>query len=939
MARSSFSPCFSALLLTLVAAPSALVAQTASTSALAGTIKDAAGNPVAGAKIRITSNAMIGGERAAVSAVNGAYRFSALPPGRYKIVVTATDRQTLTQSETLELGQTSTVNWKFPASSAGTTVEVVAAASSAEASVVALTQNYDTTALATLPVERSIAAIMDLTPGVNGNRAWGGYSGENAYMMDGVNISDPSGGTVWIFPNIDWFSEVQVAGLGANAEFGGFMGGFVNGIVKRGGNTVEGSLTAYFADSKWQARINANHPNLPNSDKDILPSKNWDTAVSIGGPIIKDKLWYFVSAERTEEDNTPPGAELPQRNQKVMALAKITWAPTTNATLEFLGEHDYVGRDRRYIDKWTMPVATQKESAPNRSFSLTWTQTLGQDKVFTLKTFGYSGRYDMPGYGGNALSLDTADLYQYDPKKPQREFFNNSTYEDFNYRSRATVQATFDWFKTGLFSANDSHAFRFGIEREQAADEELERFPGNLNLNATYDNFDGPLYGDYIIEGGGWNVRQRVDRLAAFAQDTWRVNDRLTISPGLRFEQFKARFYGAPTLWDKSTIAPRLGFSYALTEDQGTMLKAHWGKYYAGYSTYFIDRAIQSAIPVKNYYSWGDYPVIPNVLDPSTWPDHTPGTVDNYAYRRVNDITAVDPNARQPYTIETTVSVDHRINKTWTVSGSYVVRDFKDSLVRKDTADDPRGAWMNYYDPLHQTNISIYEPGVYDEAGLDFYVPHNSYVTTNSSDAKRKYQATSISLDRKLENGWSLNMSYTNASLKGNIQRADSYDKVYYNKNLMVNSYGNLPGVNDHEFKARGVYELATNTRISGIFTYLSGTHWTPTYRTPSGWGDSDWGNFNGQRYLVNTEALGSQTYPSRTLLDLRLTQLINLNKTSRLEVFGEVLNVLNRQATTSYSTRVNSSNSTSSGMYIDYKYPLALDPGRRLQLGIRLNF
>ena len=246
---------------------------------------------------------------------------------------------------------------------------------------------------------------------------------------------------------------------------------------------------------------------------------------------------------------------------------------------------------------------------------------------------------------------------------------------------------------------------------------------------------------------------------------------------------------------------------------------------------------------------------------------------------------------------------------------------------------------MNYYDPLHQTNISIYEPGVYDEAGLDFYVPHNSYVTTNSSDAKRKYQATSISLDRKLENGWSLNMSYTNASLKGNIQRADSYDKVYYNKNLMVNSYGNLPGVNDHEFKARGVYELATNTRISGIFTYLSGTHWTPTYRTPSGWGDSDWGNFNGQRYLVNTEALGSQTYPSRTLLDLRLTQLINLNKTSRLEVFGEVLNVLNRQAATSYSTRVNSSNSTSSGMYIDYKYPLALDPGRRLQLGIRLNF
>ena len=933
MARSSGNRRFSAIILALVAAPVALVAQTSTTSALAGIIRDGAGKPLAGATVRITSPAMIGGERTTVSAANGAYRFSALPPGRFKVVVTAPGLQTLSQSETLELGQTSTVNWKFPASIASATVEVTASASNVETSTVALTQNYDTAALASLPVERSISGIMNLTPGVNESRAWGGYSGENAYMMDGVNISDPSGGTVWIYPNIDWFSEVQVAGLGANAEFGGFMGGFVNGLIKRGGNTVEGSFAAYYADSKWQSRINASHPDLPESDKDILPSKNWDAAMSIGGPIIKDKLWYFVSAERTEEDNTPPGAELPQRNQKVMALAKLTWAPTTSATLEFLAEHDYVGRDRRYIDKWTMPVATQKESAPNHSYSLTWTQVLDQDKVLTLKAFGYGGRYDMPGYGGNALSLDTADLWTYDPKKPAREYYNNSTYEDFNYRARATVSATFDWFKTGLFTDNDSHAVRFGIEREQAADEELERFPGNLNLNATIYS-PTELDGDYMIEGGGWNVRQRVDRLAAFAQDTWHVNDRLTLTPGVRFEQFKARFYGGDTLWDKSTFAPRFGFSYALTENQSTILKGHWGKYYAGYSTYFIDRAIQSAIPIKTYYSWGDYPIIPNVLDPSTWPDHTPGTVDNYAYRRVNDITAVDPNARQPYTVETTLSVDHKINANWSGSASYVVRDFKDSLVRVDKAADPNGTWINYYEPLHGTTIKAYRPGRYSEVGLDYLVPQNQYVTTNSADAKRKYEAASLTLDRKFVNSWSLNLSYTHASLKGNIQRADSYDKVYYNKNLMINSYGNLPGVNDNELKARGLYEFPWHMRISGTFTYLSGTHWTPQYRTANSSG------FNGQRYLINLEPLGSQTYPSRTLLDLRLTQQFKVNKGTNLEVFAEVLKALNRQSVTSYSTRVNSGNSaTADTMYIDYKYPLALDAGRRLQLGLRLIF
>lgn len=919
----------------LVAVPTILSAQTASTSALSGTVRDTSGKALAGAVVRISSPSMIGGEKSTTTTENGSYRFSALPPGSYRITVSAAGHATRTQSEILELGRTSTVNWRLGSSSTGATVEVVGTVTKVDDAATTQTQNFDTAALATLPVERSISGIMNLTPGVNGVRAWGGYSGENAYMMDGINISDPSGGTQWIYPNVDWFSEVQVAGLGANAEYGGFMGGFVNGLVKRGGNTLEGSFNAYYSDSKWQSRLKVDHPDLTPADKDILPAKNWDVAFSVGGPLIKDKLWYFVSAERTEEDYNPPGAELPQRNQKVMALAKITWAPTPSSTLEFLSEYDYVGRDRRYIDRYTMPVATQKESAPNRSYSLTWTQTIGSDKVFTVKAFGYSGRYDQPGYGGNAYSLDTADLWQYDPNKPAREFFNNSTYEDFNYRGRATISATFDLFKTGLLTSGDSHAFRFGVEREQGSDEELQRFPGNLNLNALIDvdeNNNPAIFGDYLIEGGGWNVRQRTDRLVVFAQDTWKVNDRLTITPGIRFEQFKGRFYGASPLWDKKTYAPRFGISYALTEDQGTMLKAHWGKYYAGYSTYFIDRAIQDAIPIKNYYSWGDYPLIPNALDPSTWPDHTPGTPDNYLYRRINDLTAVDPKARHPFTEEWTVSLDHKIDALWTVSASYVVRDFKDSLARVDTAigQDTKGTWVTKWDPVGRKNIDVWKPGTYYDEALDISMERHSYLTTNPDDAKRKYTAATFAVDRKFSGNWSLSASYTLASLKGNIQRADSYDKVYYNPNLRINSYGNLPGVNDDEFKIRTVYELPWKMRLSATYTYLSGTHWTPTYRTDS---------YNGTRYQVNAAALGSSTYPYRSLLDFRVTQMVDITKSARAEFFVEVLNLLDRQAVTGYDTRVNSSTSLSTGQYIDYMYPTAVDPGRRLQLGIRVNF
>ncbi len=915
------------LALGLVAVPTALVAQTSSTAALAGTIRDSAGHPVAGAVVRISSAAMIGGEKTATTSANGAYRFAALPPGIYKIAVSAKGHPALNGTEVLELGLTSTVNWKFPAS-ASATVEVVGAMTTVEDTAVSITQNFDTQALSTLPVERSVVGIMNLTPGVNDSRAWGGYRGENAYMMDGINIGDPSGGTQWIFPNVDWFSEVQVAGLGANAEFGGFMGGFVNGLVKRGGNTFEGSFNAYYADSKWQAKGKQDHPMVSAADKIIPPSKNWDVAFNVGGPIVKDKLWFFASAERTEEDNTPTGAPTAQRNQKVMALAKVTWAASQNATLEFLAEYDYVGRDRRYVDYTTMPEATQKEVAPNHSYSLTWTQTFGQDKVLTLKAFSYGGRYDQPGMGGNAYSVDLQDLYEYDATKAPREFFFNSTYEDYNFRGRTTLSATFDWFKTGLFSAGDSHAFRFGIEREQVSDEELERFPGNINLNAEFD--DVGVYTSYMIVGGGWNVRQRADRLAAFVQDTWKINDRITLNPGVRFEQFKGRFYGASNLWNQNTVAPRFGFAIGLTEDLKTMLKGHWGRYYAGYSTYFIDRAIQDAIPIKQYYDWADpgYPYI-NLFDRSTWPSTVPGYVDpvtgnqNDLYRTINDLTLVDPGAKQPYTDELTFALDHKFGATWSAGLSWVSRDFKDSLVRVDRAPDPSGYWSTYVNPITGGNIDYYRTRLYGDE-------HQYWVTNAGNEGKRKYTATTLKVDRRLENNWSLGFSYTHSKLEGNIQRADSYDKVFYNKNTMINAYGNLPGNNDDEFKAHALYQFPTGTRISAVYTYLSGTHWNQTYRTAA---------FDGTRYVINVEPLGSRTYPSRSLLDLRLTQTFRFGAKVATDIFVECLNVLNRQAATAYTTRINTNNNATSSVYSYYMYPESVDPGRRLQLGLRVNF
>jgi hypothetical protein len=920
MARSSGNSRFTALVLALVAAPVALMAQSNTTSALSGVVKDPQGRPLAGALVRLSSPSLIGGERTVRSTENGSYRFAVLPPGKYRIVVEFQGFTTLVGNDTLELGRSSTLNWKF-ASGASATIEVVSADTSVDTASVNLTQNFKTEELATLPTDRSIGGIMNLTPGVNSNAAWGGNRRENAYMMDGINISDPSGGTVWIFPNPDWFSEIQVGGIGASAEYGSFNGGFVNGLIKRGGNDFSGSVNAYYGDTKWQAK--SSNSALDPADKEINPAKDWDVAFNLGGPIIKDKLWFFLSVERIQADESRPGALVPYTNGKLLGLGKLTWQVTPNATLEFLAEYDYMKVEHRGIDKYTLPVASVQEISPDRTLGVTWTQTLGADKVLTLKAMGFSGRYDLLPYNGNAKPLDAYDTLN------GIEYYNNTLTADWNYRSRVTASATFDWFKTGLFSAGDSHAFKFGIEREQAADEELEITPGGAQLNAytDVDSLGNPaLFTDYFMTGGGWNIRQRVNRMAAFVQDEWKLNERLTIRPGLRYERFQGRYYGADSnLWDKSTLAPRFGFNLALTSDLSDVLKGHWGRYYAGYSTFFIDRAIQSAIPKEVYYYWGApadgyYGTQIDPLNAATWPVADPNDPANTPYQINNNLSTVDPNAKQPYTEETTLSYDHKFSGPmagWTLSASWVYRQFKDTIVRKDLADDSEGYWRTYTNPLNGGTINAWVSGIAQDAAGEYL---HQYVITNDSRAKRRYTAASVTMDRKLANGWSFNGTYTRAQSTGNVSRADGYDDTFASPNNQINADGKLPGTNKDEFKARGLVELPWNLKLSGTFTYLSGTQWTPYYRT----------GYIPTRQYIYTEIRGSERYPSRRLLDLRLTESINLPWKAKADVFVEVFNVLNSGSTIAWTERINSAY---------YLYPSTVETGRRLRLGFRLNF
>jgi len=907
----------------LVAAPAALSAQGATTSALAGIVRDSSGKPLAGALVRITSSAMIGGERSARTSENGSYRFPMLVPGLYRITVESKGQAALSGVEILELGRTSNVNWKFQPVAAAT-VEVVAQSTNVEGAASSVTQNYRVDDISQLPTtSRSLSDILNLTPGVNAGSAWGGTNrGANAYLMDGINVGDPSGGTQWIYTNLDWFDEVQVGGIGAPAEFGGFTGGYINTVVKRGGNEFSGVASSYYDSSSWQARSSNKDWTWTAADKDVPASKNWDVSLNVGGPIIKDRLWFFVSAERENNETTNIGADLPRQVKSNRFLGKLTWQALPTATLEGLFEYDTRNIEHKYTNEsWGVyePQAGGYQESPSRYATLTWTQSLGQSMVMTLKANGFTGEYNILPYGGETPALEVDGYY----------YFNNVDLLEYNKRSRNSISATLDYFKSGLFSSTDSHAFRMGLEREQASSETIQRNPGGYILKAWSDLGDGksPFITRYAQTFDPANVREWLDRTSLFIQDTWTVSERLTLRPGLRFEQSQIRPKGGTELWNTKTLAPRFGLTYALTSDQRQMLKFHWGRYYSAADASFVDRAIPGAYPNILRYTWASGTVF---TDPHTPPVELVGTTPS---DRGGESSRIDPNAKQPYIDETTVSYEAKLGSKWSLTGTWIYRKWKDSLIREDLKLELDPAAHFIFDPVTNGKIAITDYLNYGDQ--DWYL-------RNSDSAKRAYYAWTLGVERKFADNWSLTASYTRARAYGNASSIRGGDATFENPNNQINADGVLGGVADNEIKLRGTYEVpGLKTRINPTFTSLNGQRWTRSvYADFYDLG----GNFYGN---IFAEPRGASKYPTLNYFDLRISQPFSITKKVRLEAYLDIFNVFNWGTTVTYQTRSNAdplpdrtpAQGDPSEISSDYLKPTAWQAPRTLRVGFRVNF
>jgi len=262
-----------ALLLVLgLAAP--VGAQTTSGS-VQGTVSDAEGGVLPGVTVTVSSDALVAGQMVATTNDRGVYRFPSLPVGSYTLEAALAGFQT-GRRDGIRINLGSAQNIDLTLQLATVTEQITVSAEAPLVSVVSnsVATSFDTNFIDAQPLPRNYYQVIASAPGVNldytgssgsAMLAYGSYTeAQNAYTLDGVNVADAGSGQHWLLPSIQWMEEIQVGGLGAAAEYGGFTGGLINGVTKSGGNTFSGTAEYYYQPESWTA------DNDPTTDADTF---------------------------------------------------------------------------------------------------------------------------------------------------------------------------------------------------------------------------------------------------------------------------------------------------------------------------------------------------------------------------------------------------------------------------------------------------------------------------------------------------------------------------------------------------------------------------------------------------------------------------------------------------------------------------------------------
>lgn len=851
-----------------------------------GTVTDATGAIVAGAKVEI-SNAGTGLKRSTVSNQSGLYRFDGVELGTYTLSVTQEGFKVFTAKDlNVDANRTSTIDTRLEVGAVTTVVEVTASnADMLAKESPARGGNISDNLVSSLPVSglepislaRTLPGVIQITGGstfgnggqnvnfsVNGSRPRA-----NNFMLDGTENNDASvGGNAQSFNMLDAVEEVSVQTSNFSAEFGRGSGGMFNVVTKSGTNNVHGT-------GFWQyrsQRFDANNPSNPlNNATEAVYHRNI-AGFSLGGPIIKNKTHYFGSFQYDVENGTYrdtfviPTADGAQKllnlypnNARlnsylsilsgIRATADVTTlnfgkdasgnlikanfgkyvysAPSTTKNIQWLSRITHSLSDTnqlsfRYVYEQSPETLSAvsfpgyeylyKGRSQNFQFADTWTlnSTLTNEFRFSYGRIGFDwyispnaleSAFTLPDYG-----ISSAGAPGVSSGIPQFRYNNNWLFQETQTK------------------ISGNHTFRYGAEFLKQLTRQRPPFNERGTINYTNNTALGySAFANYIEDYSGpsgavsrsfGNPTYYPDqfRQSYYFQDTWKFKPSLTLSLGLRYENFGQpanstfqypAFTGFGTLEemltpskvnsDNNNFAPTVGFSWNPSYNSGLLNKIFGEKksvlrggyqisYDSGFNNLLSNMAASAPNTIATSTTASNSTKIRGIKGLSTNLANVAGSLS-----LLTPISSLfDQNLRNPYTQRFSLGIQRELPSNMMLDVSYI-----GSLSRKLYA-----------------NVDL-------NPGTDGNRLYNNYgirrIRTNGANSN--YHSLQILVDRRFKKGFELTGSYT---FSKNI---DSMSEVFATNNNL-SSYTSVPTLYGGLALDRAVSDLHRKHRATISYTW-----------------------------------------------------------------------------------------------------------------------
>jgi hypothetical protein len=951
----------------------ALVLFSASTSVaqerfggLTGTVTDESQAPVPGATVTVT-NKQTGAVRTVVSGADGTFRLPDLDPGRYAVGVELSGFQKVTVDDIIVLlGRT--VN--FPAVlKVGALTEVVNVTGQVEKQIdltsTTIAHNVTAEEFDRMPKPRSFQGIALTSPSVNQGEIEGGFQvngasgAENAYTVDGVVTNSLINGKSRQDTVFEYLQEVQVKTGGIEAEFGGALGGVISAVTKSGGNTFHGEAHYYFEGSPISAGPVKRLVLNPIDDTTVTyvqDAKQRDLrnefGGSIGGPIVRDRLFFFASGSprivrRTNDYGYSSGTQQGSVDQdqtlnqffgkltyslgRVQANASVLYTPT-RVTGTLLA---YNGNGPQFFSS----SAADNAANINRGYDQDQTSTSGNLDIWLTNSAFVSARggyfYDKFADTGipnttsvtwnNARSIGLEGV----PADLQRPLnaFNTPRAEIANFDTTKQAFGQLDYNHS--FTGGGAHFLKGGLGYRRTINNVDSRYPGGyvlLNWDATLATTASAVggrgkYGYYEVNDRGTLGRVGANIWSLYVQDQWTVVPRLTLNLGVRTENEEIPTFrpeirkNAIEFGFADKIAPRLGATYDVRGDGRIKLYGSWGRYY-DWTKYELARGSFGGDFWNVWYRSLDTLDVFSI-DVNNKPGNDlwqPSVTDSHRDRRAPSIENVDPDIKPMYQDSTNVGVEYQWNPTTVVGLHYVHNNLGRTI-------EDMGAIVG--------GDEVYVIGNPGE-GIGEIAPVSGLTPSfTMPKPKRQYDAIELTVNRRFSNNWFASASYTYSRLYGNYaglassdeittpttgvssaqaqqnvgnvarqggnaNRAWDLDELMWDSHGKLDVLGRLATDRPHVVKLYGAYSFPFGTQFGAFFYGGSGTPISTYVNTT-----------NQIPVFVNGRGDMGRT-PILTRTDLLVSHDVNLLQSRRIRFELNIINLFNQKTATHIFNNLN---------------------------------